>query len=107
VDLHELTAKVEQVSSAYATRFGFTRDADWLVLKLHEEVGELTQAHLMRTGQARDKGLGAGEIDAVFRAEVADVLGQILVIAHHYGIDLVEEMERKWFVRRHQAQLPE
>ena len=26
-------------------------------MKLHEEVGELTQAHLMRQGQARSKGL--------------------------------------------------
>ena len=35
----------------------------WFILKLQEEVGELTQAHLVRTGQARTKGLTAGGID--------------------------------------------
>ena len=67
-------------------------------MKLHEEVGELTQAHLMREGQARSKGLNAAELDAIFRAEVADVLCQALLLAHHHGIDVVDEIERKWFV---------
>jgi NTP pyrophosphatase (non-canonical NTP hydrolase) len=107
VDLRELVSQVEHVSQAYAARFGITRDSDWQILKLHEEVGELTQAHLMRQGQARSKGLSTAEIDAVFRAEVADVLGQVLLIAHHHGIDVVEEIERKWLVRRNPAALPD
>jgi NTP pyrophosphatase (non-canonical NTP hydrolase) len=107
VDLRELVSQVEHVSQAYAARFGITRDSDWQILKLHEEVGELTQAHLMRQGQARSKGLTTAEIDAVFRAEVADVLGQVLLIAHHHGIDVVEEIERKWLVGRDPAALPD
>jgi NTP pyrophosphatase (non-canonical NTP hydrolase) len=99
MDLRELTAHVELVSQAYAARFGITRDSDWQILKLHEEVGELTQAHLMREGQARAKGLSSEEIDAVFRAEIADVLGQVLLLAHHHGVDLVAEIERKWLRR--------
>jgi NTP pyrophosphatase (non-canonical NTP hydrolase) len=99
MDLRELTAHVEQVSQAYAARFGITRDSAWQILKLHEEVGELTQAYLMREGQARTKGLSAEEVDAVFRAEVADVLGQLLLLAHHHGVDLMAEIERKWLAR--------
>jgi hypothetical protein len=56
VDLHELTAHVEHVSRQSAERYGIARNSDWHILKLHEEVGELTQAHLMRQGQARRKG---------------------------------------------------
>lgn len=32
----------------------------------------------------------------LFRAEVADVLSQVLLLALHHGIDVVEEVRRKW-----------
>jgi len=54
----------------------------------------------MRQGQARSKGLSAAEIDARFRAEVADVLSHVLLLAHHHEIDVVDEIERKWLVWR-------
>ncbi|MFN8077982.1 MAG: hypothetical protein U0Q19_00310 [Kineosporiaceae bacterium] len=28
---------------------------------------------------------------------MADVLGQLLLLAHHHGVDLEREMRRKWF----------
>jgi NTP pyrophosphatase (non-canonical NTP hydrolase) len=100
VDIRELTAQVEYVSQGYASRFGIDRDSNWQILKLHEEVGELTQAHLMRQGQARSKGRSSAEIDASFRAEVADVLSHVLLLAHHHNIDIVGEVERKWLIWR-------
>ncbi len=54
--LGESADEVEVVSARYARRLGFERDGAWFLLKLHEEVGELTQAFLMLTGQARTKG---------------------------------------------------
>ncbi|HEY8719889.1 pyrophosphatase [Pengzhenrongella sp.] len=107
MDIRELTARVEHISQIYASRFGITRDADWQILKLQEEVGELTQAHLMRQGQARKKGLSRAEIDASFRAEVADVLSQILLLAHHHDIDVVDEIARKWFVWQEASPRPQ
>jgi len=100
VDILELTGQLERISKVYATRFGIDRDSNWQILKLNEEVGELTQAHLMRQGQARSKGRSAAEIDAIFRAEVADVLSHVLLLAHHHDIDIVDEIERKWLVWR-------
>jgi NTP pyrophosphatase (non-canonical NTP hydrolase) len=99
VDIEELSAKLEQVSSGYAARFGFVRDANWFLLKLHEEVGELTQAQLMRQGQARSKGLSPSELDARFCHELADVLSHVLLLAHHHGIDLEEVVGQKWLAR--------
>lgn len=96
MDLRELTAQVEAVSARYAERFGIDRNSDWHILKLHEEVGELTQAHLMREGQARSKGMSSAEIDAGFAAEIADVLCHALLIARHHRIDVQREVERKW-----------
>src|SRR5665647_1231298 len=100
MDIREPTAQVEHISQIYASRFRITRDDNWQILKLQEEVGELTQAHLMRQGQARTKGLSRVEMDAGFREEVADVLSQVLLLAHHHGIDVVDEIQRKWLVWR-------
>lgn len=50
MDIRELTAQVEHISQIYASRVRITRDDNWQILKLQEEAGELTQAHLMRQG---------------------------------------------------------
>ncbi|NJP34879.1 hypothetical protein [Micromonospora thermarum] len=49
MDLHQLTDEVEAVSRRYATRHGIDRSGTWFLLKLQEEVGELT--HPDREGQ--------------------------------------------------------
>ena len=53
MDVQELSDEVEEVSAFYAERHGIDRTPEWFVLKLGEEVGELTQAFLARSGQAR------------------------------------------------------
>ncbi len=83
------------MSRLYAERFGIDRDDNWFVLKLHEEVGELTQAFLMRAGQAQDKGLTPADLDRQFRAELA----QVLVMARHLDVDVQDELEYKWLSR--------
>jgi NTP pyrophosphatase (non-canonical NTP hydrolase) len=98
MDLHQLTDEVETVSRLYARRNDIERNDSWFLLKLNEEVGELTQAYLMRTGQARHKGRSQEEIESDFRAEVADVLAQVLLTARHFGLDPEAEIERKWLV---------
>ncbi|MCI2417380.1 hypothetical protein MOQ72_08080 [Saccharopolyspora sp. K220] len=99
MDLKELTEEVEAVSAVYAHRHGIERTPEWFVLKLQEEVGELTQAFLMSTGQARDKGKTLPELNADFRAEIADVLCQTLLLARHHGIDLEAAVADKWLIR--------
>lgn len=94
--LSELAHEVEAVSRIYAERHGIKRDDTWFLLKLQEEVGELTQAFLSRAGQARDKGRTAPEIESDFRAELADVLAHTLVMAGDFGVDLQQEIDQKW-----------
>ncbi|WP_207786403.1 hypothetical protein [Micromonospora globispora] len=63
-------------------------------------MGELTQAFLMRTGQARDKGLCAAQRDVAYRAVLADVLCHVLLLlARRHGVDLAAEVDRKWLSR--------
>lgn len=98
MDLARLSDDVEAVSCGYARAHGFTRDETWFLLKLQEEVGELTQAFLMRSGQARTKGHTPRELDDKFGAELADVLCHVVLMARHQGVDLAEQIERKWLV---------
>jgi NTP pyrophosphatase (non-canonical NTP hydrolase) len=98
VDLDRLSDDVEVVSRGYARAHGINRDGTWFLLKLQEEVGELTQAFLMRTGQARTKGNSPQELDEKFGAELADVLSHVLLMARHHDIDLEKEIEQKWLV---------
>lgn len=93
--LRTLTDAIEAVSSRYAERFGIRRDVEWCLLKLAEELGELTQAHLKRVGQARGDG-DAAEWTRRFEDEMADVLGQLLVLAKLSGADLDAALDRKW-----------
>jgi NTP pyrophosphatase (non-canonical NTP hydrolase) len=104
-DLRSLTEAIEAVSARYAQRFGIRRDLDWCLLKLGEELGELTQAHLKKSGQARADGDSA-TLTRRFEDEMADVLGQLLVLAKLSGTDLSAAVERKW-LRWHPSRMSE
>ncbi|MGN6239260.1 MAG: pyrophosphatase [Cellulosimicrobium cellulans] len=106
--LGDLTERVEAVSALYARKFGVERDADWFMLKLAEEVGELTQAFLVATGRTRPRGdappSGAAPDGAAgndgeaspLADEVADVLAHLLLLARSQGVDVDAALRRKW-----------
>lgn len=96
MELSALQRDVESVSKRYASEFDIERTDDWLVLKLTEEVGELTPAYLALSGRARDKGLSTDQMQAAFTDELADVLGNLLLIAERFGVNLDDAMQRKW-----------
>lgn len=93
MDLGDLQRDVEAISALYARRFDVDRTDDWLVLKLNEEVGELTQAYLARSGQARER-----RSDDAFGDEIADVLAHLLLIAERFDLDVAAAVERKWLM---------
>ncbi len=104
-DLGSLADAVEAVSARYAERFGIRRDVEWCMLKLTEELGELTQAHLKRVGQARAEG-DASDRTIRFEDEMADVFGQLLVLAKLTGTHLYAALDRKW-LRWHPSRISE
>ena len=95
--LAELAPLVAEVSDTYASRNGIRRDDDWYLLKLQEELGELTAEYLKATGRGRKKGAGASAIRQALEDEAADVLATLLLFARHNGVDLDAALERKWF----------
>lgn len=102
-NLKTLTAAIEAVSLRYAERFGVQRDVDWCLLKLTEELGELSQAHLQKSGRSRIQGQEA-ELNRRLEDEMADVLGQLMVLASLTGTDLFAALDRKW-LRWHPSRL--
>ena len=95
--LSELTDLVAEVSDIYAANNNIARDDEWYVLKLQEELGELTAEYLKTTGRGRTKGADASAIRRALEDEAADVLATLLLFAHKNGIDLDAALERKWF----------
>lgn len=66
------------------------------MLKLQEEVGELTQAWNRLTGRGRRRERTQEELDRDLADETADLLGHILLFARRNDIDLAAAIERKW-----------
>lgn len=99
MNLKTLIDKIELVSDAYSRKFSISRDKLWYLLKLQEEMGELTQAYLSMSGRGRHKNKTADEMKAAFENEVADVLCHTLLLAQSEGVDLKKAVEKKWLKR--------
>ncbi len=94
----QVQEKIVAVSDIYARKFDIERDGDWYILKLHEEIGELTKVHLENTMRSRKSNIKADakEIVENLGEEIADVYAHTLLLANHYGVDIAKEVERKW-----------
>ena len=95
--LNEMAEQIEQVATRYADEINVTRDDDWYVFKLQEELGELTQKFLMMSNRARQKGYTPEEIRRQFEDEVADTFSLVVLLARHFEVDLERAVDRKWF----------
>ena len=96
MELHAVEDAVESVSRTYAAKFDLNRTDEWFMLKLQEEVGELTQAFVDLNGMGRDRGLSDDDKREAFANECADVLAHLLLLARSQGIDLPAAIEAKW-----------
>lgn len=94
--LEVLSRQFEEASAKYAEANGLTRDADWFMLKMHEEIGELTQAWNRLSGRGRRHGRSEEELRTTLADETADLLGHILLFARNNDLDLAAAVERKW-----------
>ncbi len=97
MNLNEISEKLGQVSDVYAEKFGIRRDDDWFVLKIQEELGELSSVYLKLTQRARVGEATKNELDKNLRDEIADVVAMTLLFAKHRGIDVEQAIEDKWF----------
>ncbi|MFA5135959.1 MAG: pyrophosphatase [Patescibacteria group bacterium] len=96
--IKELTRKIESISQLYSRKYKIKRSSSWFVLKLQEEVGELTQSYLMMKGKGRNKNKSQTEMRSDFKKELADVFCHVLLLAESNEVDIEEAIAEKWFV---------
>lgn len=94
--LDRLGSQLETASAGYVGEHGIERDSDWFILKMQEEMGELTQAWNKLSGRARRHGKSPDELKNLMADETADLLGHVLLFAHHHRLDLQSAIQRKW-----------
>lgn len=98
MDMQELINKIEAVSQKYSKQYKIKRNPSWFLLKLQEEVGELTQCYLMMTGRGRAKNKSKKILRADFEKEIADVFCHVLLLAHSNKVDLEQAIDEKWLM---------
>ncbi|HWC24323.1 MAG TPA: phosphoribosyl-ATP pyrophosphohydrolase [Flexivirga sp.] len=96
MDIAEWTSRLEDVSAGYAEVYAVDRTPDWMLLKLMEELGELSQAWLVASGRGRDRNLTEQQQHEAVAAECADVVAMALLVAHRMGVDVESAMRDKW-----------
>ncbi|PWK59385.1 hypothetical protein [Roseicyclus mahoneyensis] len=87
----DLSALSIKVAAIYSERFGAPQTAEFALLKMTEELGEVAGAHLRLNGQGR----GTAELGDL-ADEIADLLGFLLVFAARTGVDPAAALTRKW-----------
>ena len=97
MEFKEIEKKVIATSEEYGKEYNFRVDEDYALLKLYEEVGELTQSILIQRKKCRPaKFLSDEESKKEISKELADVAGTVMVISNLLGIDLEDAINKKW-----------
>ncbi len=94
--MHLLEKKIEAVSRLYSKKYKIKREQNWFLLKLQEEVGELTQSYLMLKGKARTKNKSEDELKTDFEKELADVFCHVLLLARSHNVNIEKAVKEKW-----------
>jgi len=93
----DIQQKVVENAIRYGKEYNVKIDEDFALIKLYEEVGELSQAILIHRKKSRpEKHVAENVSKREVAKELADVVGMAMVNAHLLGIDLEEAIDKKW-----------
>ena len=99
MEMNKIQKKVAAKVQEYGAANGIDIDVPFLVMKLYEEVGELTNALLIHEGKARKRKLVSKEESTkMLRGEIADVVGSAIAVADALGIDSEKVLQERWFL---------
>lgn len=103
MEFKDLQAKILETELSYGKKFGIDIDEDYTLLKLYEEMGELSQAILINRKKCRPEKYPGPEVAKEKLAEeMADVLGLLVTNAKLLDIDIEKALEKKWLGRINQ-----
>jgi len=95
--VQELTQNLSAISDLYSKRFSIERTPEWYLIKIQEELGELSSSFLKMTGRARTEGVSDNELRKNFEDEIADVLAMTMLFAKNQGVDIEKALQQKWY----------
>lgn len=96
MNLKEAMLHCEQAWSQYAEKFQIKRDDEFYFLKMQEELGELVRSFMEIRGSEKKRKSNIDELKKKFAGDVASLVGNSLILAHHFGIDLEEKIKQKF-----------
>jgi NTP pyrophosphatase (non-canonical NTP hydrolase) len=100
MEIKQLQKQASKVFVKNLKRDKIENSADYLLLKLSEEVGEFVQSYLLHKKRCRPaKYLPIKVSKREMSKELSDVLGLVLVIAEKLKIDVEEALVKKWITR--------
>ena len=88
VTLEEAANHCERAWGSYATKHGIRREPDgFYLLKMQEELGELTR-HFLEMHGNEHKSITDDKLRRRFAGDCASLVGNALVLARHFKVDL-------------------
>ncbi len=101
MNFQELQNKIVQNAMNYGKKYNIEIDEEFALLKLYEEVGEMTQAILIHKKKSRpEKHLDEKTSKNEIAKEMADVLGMLMLNAQLLEIDLENALIKKWIDKK-------
>lgn len=97
MNLKDTEKNLKKIINGYCKKFSIKQESDWYIMKIQEEIGELSAAHLKLTGRGRIKDKSKSELEKNLRDEIADVIAMTILFAQHQGIDVEKALQDKWF----------
>lgn len=97
MNLKTVEDNLSQVMAVYADKYSIQPSDDYYLLKIQEELGELSSAYLKLTQRARVGQATTFELEKNLREEIADVIAMTLLFAKGRGIDVQGALDEKWF----------
>lgn len=81
----------------YSKDYNIEYDTNFCIIKLMEEVGELSEALLTSMHKSRPEKYVSEEVSQqCVASELSDVFAMTIICAHAMGVDLQAELLKKW-----------
>ncbi len=91
--LTELTKLVHDSFASYDTQGTTHWTWETAAKDLAYQIGSLTKVMLQLSNERWDDGKSKAELEIAFRNELADIMAEVLYIAHERGIDMNQAMD--------------
>lgn len=96
MDLKEIQLHCVKAWSQFAEKNQIHRDDPFYLFKMQEELGELTRAFLELRGSEKRRKTSMEDLKSRFASDVASLVGNALILAHHFDVDLETAIKAKF-----------